>query len=367
MQALLNKNVIIDSKMNMKLKQFRYLPVIVLTGLLSVSCLEEKYEDVRSNLNYANFDFKTTRDLRVSIETLNNDNTPLGSVGISLYTQNPLREDGTFADNADSLLIFKGRTGNDGKMSTLIAPPTTVDSITVIVNYVGLPTLYQAKISGSELNFRIGGTTAGSAAPQKVGASVSQNLPKPVKIGGFYVLGGWSNSGFPDYLTATNDLIAKDLLEDINATLPEGIKLQDSHPEYFESKDEGSIVLIEDAEVWVTFVHEGAGYKNSLGYYTHPNDLPPAKTSSITDATVIFPNVSFSGSGGQLVSGNKVQLLYLNPVTNEYSRIFPAGTTVAWWFNSNGFNGGSANKLGTASYSFYSDVRFQPRKRPGQT
>jgi hypothetical protein len=42
--------------------------------------------------------------------------------------------------------------------------------------------------------------------------------------------------------------------------------------EYLSSTDNGNIELIADAEVWITFVHEGAGYKNALGYYTHKND-----------------------------------------------------------------------------------------------
>jgi hypothetical protein len=50
----------------------------------------------------------------------------------------------------------------------------------------------------------------------------------------------------------------------------------DSH-EYLSSTDNGNIELIADAEVWITFVHEGAGYKNALGYYTH-KVMIPAKT-----------------------------------------------------------------------------------------
>jgi hypothetical protein len=143
-----------------------------------------------------------------------------------------------------------------------------------------------------------------STSAQKV-LQASTALPNPTKVSGFYVLGTWNSSGFPNYLSLPNDVISKEFLEDVNATLPENIKLQNSQPEYFKSSDDGSVVLVEDAEVWVTFVHEGAGHRNTLGYYTHPNDNPPARKEDIRDATIIFPNVSFSGSGGMLASGNK--------------------------------------------------------------
>ncbi len=346
--------------MNQKhLKQFT---LILLTTFVAVSCMDKKFEDINSNLNYANFDFKTTRDIQVNIEALSNENLPLNGVGISVFTTNPLNEDGTWIENADSLVIFRGSTGSNGKMSFVIAPPTTVDSITVLVNYIGLPALHQAKIVGSELNFKIGGKGSTSSAPRKVVASGLESFLDPKKENGYFILGSWNNSGLPDYLTSFNDKISKELLEDINATLPESIKLQDSHPEYLNSEDDGSIVLIEDAEVWVTFVHEGAGYKNTLGYYTHSNDNPPVTAKDIADATVIFPNLSFSGSGGQLTSGNKVQLLYYDKDKKEYTKVFPSGTTIAWWFASNGFNGGAAGKLGDPYFMFYSDVRFNPEK-----
>jgi len=346
--------------MNQKhLKQFT---LILLTALIAVSCMDKKFEDINSNLNYANFDFKTTSDIKVNIEALSNENLPLNGVGISVFTANPLNEDGTLSENADSLLIFRGSTGSNGKMSFVIAPPTTVDSITVLVNYIGLPALHQAKIVGQELNFKIGGKNSTSSAPQKVLAAGMESLPDPKKVNGYFVLGSWNHAGFPDYLISPNDVITKDFLEDINATLPESIKLQESHPEYLNTEDDGSIVLIEDAEVWVTFVHEGAGFKNTLGYYTHPNNMPPAEVKNIADATVIFPNVSFSGSSGQLASGNKVQLLYYDKENKVYTKVFPSGTTIAWWFASHGFNGGNANKLGTPYYTYYSDVRFNPEK-----
>jgi LruC domain-containing protein len=340
-------------------KQTKLL-LVLLVGIFFSSCLNEKYKDLEPT-GFAGFEFKTTKNIEVNIQTLNNANQAMGGVYMSVYSVNPLNEDGTLIDNAADFLIHKGATTNNGKLEFVAAVPTYVDSVAVLLSYIGLPNLHMQKIIGSKLNFTIGGAPKASSSAQKA-LQAPLSLPTPTKVSGFYVLGTWNSSGFPNYLSLPNDVITKEFLADVNATLPENIKIQDSHPEYLQSKDEGSIVLVEDAEVWVTFVHEGAGYKNTLGYYTHPNDNPPANKEGIRDATIIFPNVSYSGSGGMLASGNKVQLLYLDPVTNLYTKRFPAGTTVAWWFRSHGFGTGTSTSLSAGYNTFYSDARFNPEK-----
>ena len=112
----------------------------------------------------------------------------------------------------------------------------------------------------------------------------------------------------------------------------------------------------------MTFVSEGADYKNVVGYYTYPTGNTPAAVSEITNQTLIFPNASFLGSGGSLVSGNRVQLLYLDPISNTYSTVFPAGTTLAWILAANSFTGLGAPPR--ASRLYYSDSHLNPEADP---
>ena len=347
------------------MKTMNFKSTLVLFSVISLlfaSCMD--YEELNNNLNYTNFDFKTTKQVKVTISTLNTANTPIGGVYVELYSKNPLNSDGTLIDNSTNYLLFKGMTTADGKLNCEIAPATSTDSLSVLVNHIGLPSLQQVKISSNEVNVVIGGASmqAVSASIGMSKVSAATTLPDPVKVSGYYVLGSWDIQGKPAYLWQTNDVITNDFLADINASLPERLKLTTSHPEYLSSSDEGSISLIEDAEVWVTFVHEGAGFKNALGYYTHKNDNPPSSKTQISDPTIVFPNVSYFGtgtgltSGGSLVSGNKVQLLYLNPTTNKYTTIFPTGTTIAWFFISNGFVNDIS--LGKGYGTYYSDKRF---------
>jgi LruC domain-containing protein len=333
---------------------------LVLLSIFSLflnSCVDDNVSS--GDIKIDNFDFKTTKELKVSVSTLNSENKPIGGVSVEIYTQNPLTAEGLLKENSSDFLAFKGISSNNGLLECEIAPQTSVDSLSVFVNHIGLPSLKKVKINSNNLSIVVGGKSSASSSKSRANSKTAADLPDPVKRTNYYVLGSWDNEGKPSYLWNPDDKIANDFLADVNASLPENKKLSDSHPEYLSSADNGNIELIADAEVWITFVHEGAGYRNAIGYYTHKSDNAPAKKSEIKDATIIFPNVSYSGAGGSLNSGNKVQLLYLDPATNKYSKIFPKGTTVAWFFIANSFNG-SRFSVDSGLGTLYSDSRFNP-------
>jgi LruC domain-containing protein len=339
---------------------------LVLFSILSVllySCANDSNDtssDIKDDPKFENFDFKTTKEIKVSVSTLNSENNPVSGVSVEIYTQNPLTPEGLLKENSSDFLAFKGVSSSAGKLDFEIAPPTYVDSLSVLVNQIGFPSLKQVKIDSKNLNITVGGASP-SSSKYRPTSKTAADLPEPRKIDNYYVLGSWDSQGKPNYLWSPDDKITDDFLKDIDASLPEYKRLPDSHPEYLSSPDNGNIELIEDAEVWITFVHEGAGYRNAIGYYTHKNDNPPATKADIKDQTMIFPNVSYSGSGGSLKSGNKVQLLYLDPVTNKYTKVFPKGTSVAWFLIANGFNG-STTSVGSGIETYYSDTRFNPEK-----
>lgn len=348
------------------MKTINLKTTLILCSLFSIlftSCKKD-YESVPDQ-TYSNFDFKTTKKVKVSVSTLNSENEALGSVSVQIYTQNPLTSEGILKENSSDFLAFKGITSKTGLLNCEIAPEVFVDSLSILSSHIGLPVLKQVEVVSNEVNVTLGGTysekTSNSNNLSKT--TTKTNIPDPIKVSGIYVLGSWNKQGKINYLWNKNDKISNDFLADINASLPENKKLSDTRPEYLNSKDEGNIELVKDAEVWITFIHEGASHKNAIGYYTHKNDNPPATSSQITDKTLIFPNVSYAGSGGTLVSGNRVQLLYLDPATDKYTTVFPAGTTVAWFFTANGFNG-STESIGEGIETYYSDKRFNPEINP---
>jgi len=341
-----------------------FLFVVIITLCLS-SCSNDQSNQISLSTSFAGFDFKTTQDVNVSVTTLNNSNQPITGVQVKLFTQNPINPDGTLKADFESYLIFTGTTNADGALHCQIAPATSVDSLTVLVDHIGLPQLQTVKLNSSDMKFVIGGTLTSKVRNQM---ARQQNvsligLPTPSIVNGFYTIGTWDSQGVPNYLSLPNDIIPNSLMSDLTATLPEYKSLLSTHPTFLDGTNDGNIKIIQDAEIYLTFLHEGAGYMNTLAYYTYPTTTPPTTVNDIKAKIVIFPNSSFSGSGGGLTSGNKVQLLYLDPVTKIYSKIFPSGTTVAWVLHSMGWSGSNI-KAGNPTYTYYSDYIFNPEKDP---
>ena len=161
--------------------------------------------------------------------------------------------------------------------------------------------------------------------------------------GDYLNLGGWDGSGLPDYLEAEIDTVDTALLNDVDEALPEYSRAPLDHPEYFDSTTT-NVEMTEEADLYVTFIMEGAGWTNSLGFYTFDPENPPATPEELTDMTIIFPNVSQEGSGGSLIPGHTVHL-----------GKFPAGTAVGFFLVSKGWSGG---QMTDGVYTHYSNYEF---------
>lgn len=158
-------------------------------------------------------------------------------------------------------------------------------------------------------------------------------------------LGSFNSLGVPNYLT-TNDVIPQNLLTSIAASLPESFPVPTYHPNYIANGTNSSIYMQDSGEVWVTFVDEGAGYRNVLGYYSYPAATPPASIPSNNNLKIVFPNVSKLNSGGGLVAGNKV-----------YLGSFSAGTVISWFLIADGFRNGT---VGNGNWRLFSNPNFNP-------
>ncbi|RXG15483.1 putative secreted protein (Por secretion system target) [Leeuwenhoekiella aestuarii] len=135
----------------------------------------------------------------------------------------------------------------------------------------------------------------------------------------FNYLGDYTADGTPLYLEKENDVVTTETLQLIANSLPESFPVPVYNPHYISSGYDTDIILHDDAEVYVTFVAEGAGYKNVLGFYTYDIDKPLNRKPYQHEITIVFPNVSAKWSGGSLEAGNKVKL-----------GSFKAGTGIGW-------------------------------------
>ena len=280
----------------------------------------------------AGFKFETTKPLAITVKTLTNQDQPVPGMRINILTDYP--------DNG-GVSIVSGVTGQDGIYQLNYKVAAMYDSLVVGTTAIGFPNLQKVKISGGTLNLTLGG----KQEPGKL-KSVTYGAANTAVGSNIYLMGGYNSLGVPAYLEPANDIVDNSMLQDINATLPEYMPLPTSHPQYMDAANETNLVLTQACDVWVTFVSEGAGYKNVLGYYKYNVNNPPTKPTDVDSIHVIFPNVSFLGSGGGLTSGNRVHL-----------GIFAPGTAIGWVLFANGYNNGA---ISTGMWALYADDQLNP-------
>lgn len=151
------------------------------------------------------------------------------------------------------------------------------------------------------------------------------------------------NTGKPLDLIYAREEYSSGFFDRINNALPER-----ELNEAFLTDDDGSTIhLTEDAEVFVTFIHEGAGYKNSFGFFTFDKNNPPTSPSQVQE-TIVFPNLSYP----HMTNGHRLSL-----------GTFPADTSIGFFIAANGFWYYTGVKPFKTNY-FYSLKNLNPESDP---
>lgn len=189
-------------------------------------------------------------------------------------------------------------------------------------------------------------------------------------------LSSFNNYGKPVNLNTSRtdgsdikEAISQAFIDEVNTNLAEQNKVTNTHPDWIKKSD---LYTMEECELSVTFVHEGAGYKNVLAYYVYDKLNPPTRFSDVEEIIIVFPNASLNGSGGQLEKGDTVQIPYsVDSVTtdNRNRRImstatwlFPADVGVSWVCMSDRwrYNGSSYATVATGHMMYSSDPILNP-------
>ncbi len=158
--------------------------------------------------------------------------------------------------------------------------------------------------------------------------------------------GDYNSNGLPDYLASPGDNVSAGMINFIGNNVEEGQAV--SNDLLTMTPEVNTFVVNSNVNISITFVSEGAGYQNALGYYTYSFDDPPTSPSEILDLEIIFPNVS----DDVLSEGDKVDL-----------GAFPAGTVVGWFLVSDGWDG-TNQIVETAGHNvFYSNSNFNPNQK----
>jgi hypothetical protein len=232
----------------------------------------------------------------------------------------------------------------------------------------------------------------------------------------YNLLGTWDSNGVPNYLFDSHE-ITRDLIYRVINELPEAVSVPNNEPQYLTTGPASHNIVINSsdqnftgADLYVTFIYEGAGYFNTIGYYTYPlnpidihdlskgyytvptvavysesvltgyrpmvygeQDAVDSNGKSILKKTIIFPNVSLANGwwtsinkyagGGNMKPGQKVRILY--DITNSSSR-FPNLTGVGFFLIPNGWNTNNLSVRNTTG-NIYTDSVFNTSNGYQQT
>lgn len=286
----------------------------------------------------SDFDYETSKVISVSLQfnDMNDDPVPyLKFDVISVHS------------SLDSVVVFSGLSNDAGSFSGSFSCPAFLDTVIVRTNYIGMLSDAKVALTSNTLNYVF--------EPAVRAKNEIINNAKIVLDPNFSYLGAITmTDGFPQYSEYISGAVSASLLEAINASLPETKPVPTYHPQYLENDNETGIVLSEEADVWITFVHEGAGHLNTIGFFTYDPDSPPQTRAEIDKLTIVFPNLSMINSGGSLLSGDRVKL-----------GTFPAGTAIGWFLIDRGWSQFLRHGYFTnGTYTVYSLPQLNPETDP---
>lgn len=293
------------------------------------------------------FNYATSRDVSLDITILAPDNTPIPNIPVRILNK-PAESGG--------IVLFKGLTNASGKIASIVHLPAYYQQVVVDPRYLGVIRNATVQIVNNNLSCVLGGPNgySGNVLPDVIlggrpsGANFGMGQRPTAAVISY--MGTYNSQGKPNYLMSPNDVIAASTLADINASLPEREPVPTYHPDYLTSDAETNLKITALSDVWFTFVTEGAGYMNSVGYYVYNTGYPPATPDDIDTIKIILPNASLSGSSGQLAAGNKV-----------YLGRFPTGKTIGFCLIANGWNGSG---VGSGYHRVYSDDALNAGSTP---
>ncbi len=294
----------------------------ILTGMMGTSSCVKEIDEYQGPANGstavsemtelqipANFQFNIDRDIQLDIRIHDNLDGPIADVTVDIMTDIP--------ENGGAIL-FKGKTDASGRLTGSFKVINATSEVIINTDHIGIANNAIAVLQGNFINLTLGGSNPQMLLTKEYKLVHSNSVGyayRSSSIPNKLYMGTWNLSGVPNYLEPTRDYISGSFLSRINYSLPERRSVPAFHPEYIAANAESNVEITQQADIWLTFVHEGAGFRNSVGFYKYHKNNPPASTNDISAITIVFPNLSYQNSGGGLVSGDKVNIGPCGPDT----------------------------------------------------
>ncbi|WP_374164647.1 LruC domain-containing protein [Arcticibacter sp. MXS-1] len=327
------------------LSAFIAVSVLAVTGCKKDRPNEKETVDLGEKAAPEGFDYSTTKKVDINVRLLTVNEQPLTGVLVSVYSPDNISEGHE---------LTKALTDKNGYLKTSVTVPSSYESLVIDPAFIGLVRNAKAAIRGTSVNGVIGGKDGRGG--DIVGA-VTVNIPPSATATASISAGGPVISYDPDNFDQDGRPIASRrspvdnrdfaaLMQDINNALPERGPVSDK--KYLHTESPTSLAITGLTDIWITFLHEGASFKNVLGYYTYPTGKPPVSVSEIDTVHVIFLNASYKDSDGGMVQGDKVKI-----------GRFSSGTSIGFVLLQNAFNS-EKKSINTSATKFYSTEQLNP-------
>nr|MBI1232506.1 LruC domain-containing protein [Cytophagales bacterium] len=279
------------------------------------------------------FDFSTTKHVVFNLSARGRDKSPIPFVTYKIYDKNPVE---------GGQLMQTVRLDASGQANTVLTLPSFASEIWVTSSFIGVEPVAVIPVTGTSIRYAYDASSPNILPERYFQETQTDPNARVAAINAdIATLGTWNNQGRPNYFEQPDNISAQ-LLTNITLSLPETADVRKHNPDILKDEYVRELYLNEKAEVWITYVHTGAGYRNAIGYYWYKEGEKPTTAAEIKNKTIIFPNIQ----PGVLRSGDKVKL------SGPENGAFEKGTYIGWFLIADGWRN---SELTSGHWTLYGD------------
>lgn len=350
--------------------KFKQVVFFSLASMLSLSsCMEnDVFKGERKNTPLQPsevFDFSMMKDVSLSVDYgFTNDYYII----FELYDQNPMKEvDDSWVKDEEIDPIYTASTDKQGRYSDVISIPSNITEVWLYTDYLGAISPVRLSVSANgSISYNQSAYIAALSTRTRGTTNGGYNY-----IDAWKLMPGvdWDEYGFPSNVESELSIPSAATLYSIKETYNKvhGKRIWEIHGDWLDNNTTSEINVVKDTELSLVFMLSGAGWNNTVGYFTYPTGTVP--TEATIQKVLAFPNVSpiskVDGSGqrvGSLLCGHEVKLKYWNQATQQFEDKFPAGVTIGWCLEGQGFDAGKLVSRYDTRYS-YSSMNKDSKQR----
>ncbi len=287
------------------------------------------------------FNWSSAKAMTADISVTGFDGNRMSNVRIDLFDKDPY-------DGGE--IFYSGFTNAQGELNVPVKIKTSLKEVIVVANAVGIGgNRIVCNTTGGTLKAHFSGIPQARKFDKFSEANFPATQASSFPNDNVFYLGNHNGWGVPTSTIANITPGTGAMIANINALLVESnhIPCSPVHAPLLNDVFCNSVTTSkDDAEVFVTFLGEGASYHNALAYYYHPAGAAPATNAAIDSIFIIFPDASEAGN--KLAVGDRVKL-------GE----FPKNTTIQWVLLGNMWNESAdsvaLNPANTSHHIFHGD------------